>query len=60
MRANVYGIYLIIDGDIGKTMDEESKEAFKQADKVKLRISFTKLYWIIMYVLLISILVYAS
>ena len=60
MRVSVYGTYLIIDGDTGKTMDEESKEAFKQADKVKLRISFNKLYWIIMYVLLISILVYAS
>ena len=60
MRVSVYGTYLIIDGDTGKTMDEESKEAFKQADKVKLRISFTKLYWILMYVLLISILVYAS
>ena len=50
MRVSVYGTYLIIDGDIGKTMDEESKEAFKQADKVKLRISFSKLYWILMYV----------
>ena len=60
MRVSVYGTYLIIDGDTGKTMDEESKEAFRQADKVKLRISFNKLYWIIMYVLLISILVYAS
>ena len=34
MRVSVYGIYLIIDGDIGKTMDEESNESFKKADKV--------------------------
>ena len=57
MRANVYGIYLITDGDIGKTMDEESNESFKQADKVSWRLNLvdTVLLIIVVAVIVVSI-----
>ena len=57
MRVSVYGTYLIIDGDIGKTMDEESKEAFKQADKVSWRLNLvdTVLLIIVVAVIVVSI-----
>ena len=57
MRVSVYGIYLIIDGDIGKTMDEESNESFKQADKVswKLNLVDTVLLIIVVAVIVVSI-----
>ena len=57
MRVSVYGIYLIIDGDIGKTMDEESNESFKQADKVSWRLNLvdTVLLIIVVAVIVVSI-----
>ena len=57
MRVNVYGIYLITDGDIGKTMDEESKESFKQADKIIWRLNLvdTVLLIIVVAVIVVSI-----
>ena len=57
MRVNVYGIYLITDGDIGKTMDEESNESFKQADKVSWRLNLvdTVLLIIVVAVIVVSI-----
>ena len=57
MRVSVYGIYLITDGDIGKTMDEESKESFKQADKVswRLKVVDTVLLIIVVAVIVVSI-----
>ena len=57
MRASVYGIYLITDGDIGKTMDEESNESFKQADKVSWRLNLvdTVLLIIVVAVIVVSI-----
>ena len=57
MRVNVYGTYLIIDGDIGKTMDEESNESFKQADKVSWRLNLvdTVLLIIVVAVIVVSI-----
>ena len=57
MRANVYGIYLITDGDIGKKMDEESKKSFKQADKIIWRLNLvdTVLLIIVVAVIVVSI-----
>ena len=57
MRANVYGIYLITDGDIGKTMDEESKKSFKEADKIIWRLNLvdTVLLIIVVAVIVVSI-----
>ena len=57
MRVSVYGIYLITDGDIGKTMDEESKESFKLADKVSWRLNLvdTVLLIIVVAVIIVSI-----
>ena len=57
MRASVYGIYLRTDGDIGKTMDEESKESFKLADKVSWRLNLvaTVLLIIVVAVIVVSI-----
>ena len=57
MRVSVYGIYLIIDGDIGKTMDEESNESFKEADRVywKLGLVDTVLLIIVVAVIIVSI-----
>ena len=57
MRVSVYGTYLIIDGDIGKTMDEESKESFKEADRVywKLGLVDTVLLIIVVAVIIVSI-----
>ena len=57
MRVSVYGTYLIIDGDIGKTMDEESNESFKQADKVSWRLNLvdTVLLIIVVAVIVVSI-----
>ena len=57
MRVNVCGIYLIIDGDIGKTMDEESNESFKEADRVywKLGLVDTVLLVIVVAVIIVSI-----
>ena len=52
MRASVYGIYLIIDGGIGKMNDE-----FKQADKItwKLGLESTVLLIIVVAVIVVSI-----
>ena len=52
MRANVYGIYLTIDGGIGKMNDE-----FKQADKItwKLGLEGTVLLIIVVAVIVVSI-----
>ena len=52
MRVNVYGIYLIIDGGIGKMNDE-----FKQADKItwKLGLVDTVLLIIVVAVIVVSI-----
>ena len=57
MRVSVYGIYLITDGDIGKTMDEESNESFKEADRVywKLGLVDTVLLIIVVAVIVVSI-----
>ena len=57
MRVNVYGTYLKTDGDIGKTMDEESNESFKQADKVSWRLNLvdTVLLIIVVAVIVVSI-----
>ena len=57
MRVSVYGIYLITDGDIGKTMDEESNESFKEADKVSWRLNLvdTVLLIIVVAVIVVSI-----
>ena len=57
MRASVYGIYLITDGDIGKKMDEESKKSFKQADKIIWRLNLvdTVLLIIVVAVIVVSI-----
>jgi hypothetical protein len=40
--------------------DDEQKKAFEQADKVKLRIPFHKLYFIVLYILLMGIVVYVT
>ena len=57
MRASVYGIYLITDGDIGKTMDEESKKSFNEADKIIWRLNLvdTVLLIIVVAVIVVSI-----
>ena len=57
MRVSVYGTYLKTDGDIGKTMDEESTESFKQADKVSWRLNLvdTVLLIIVVAVIVVSI-----
>ena len=57
MRVSVCGIYLITDGDIGKTMDEESNESFKEADRVywKLGLVDTVLLIIVVAVIIVSI-----
>ncbi len=57
MRVSVYGTYLKTDGDIGKTMDEESNESFKQADKVSWRLNLvdTVLLIIVVAVIVVSI-----
>ena len=57
MRVSVYGIYLITDGGIGKTMDEESNESFKEADRVywKLGLVDTVLLIIVVAVIIVSI-----
>ena len=57
MRVSVYGTYLIIDGDIGKTMDEESKKSFKEADKIIWRLNLvdTELLIIVVAVIVVSI-----
>ena len=57
MRVSVYGTYLKTDGDIGKTMDEESNESFKQADKDSWRLNLvdTVLLIIVVAVIVVSI-----
>ena len=40
--------------------DEEQKKQFEQADKLKLRIPFHKLYFVVLYCILIGIVLYAT
>ena len=56
MRVSVYGIYLITDGDIGKTMDEESKKSFKEADKIIWRLNLVDT---VLLIVLIAVIVVA-
>ena len=57
MLVSVYGTYLKTDGDIGKTMDEESKKSFKEADKIIWRLNLvdTVLLIIVVAVIVVSI-----
>ena len=40
--------------------DDDQKKAFEQADKVRLRIPFHKLYFVVLYCILIGIVLYVT